>query len=272
MTAVEVGDRTRTHLLVAPQAPRPEAPLVLAFHGSNQTGAKLRAVSGFDALTANAFVAYLDGYRGHWNDARKSAVFAARKEGIDDVGFAEAVIENVSTRHDIGPVYAAGYSNGGHMVIRLLHQAPHLLAGAAMLSATQPVPENMAIEAKPAALPILLFHGTRDPLVPYQGGTASLWGFRPRGDGMSAPETAEYYARNNGVTTEPVVRRTEGRLPVVRTDYRQAGKPPVTLLTVEGGGHVIPGPGRMPLILGRTTRALAAVEEISRFFDLAQAS
>jgi polyhydroxybutyrate depolymerase len=136
-----------------------------------------------------------------------------------------------------------------------------------VLSATQPLPENFAIEGGPAALPVLLFHGTKDPLVPYSGGPASLSGFRPRGDGMSAPDTAAYYARHNGITTKPTVTRTEGRLPVVRSDYRQAGKPPVTLFTVEGGGHVIPGPGRMPLIVGRTARELVAADEISRFFD-----
>jgi polyhydroxybutyrate depolymerase len=241
MTTLQVRDRTRTYALLTPEAPRPQAPLVLAFHGSNQNGAKMRAASGFDALAADAFVAYLDGYRGHWNDARKSAVFAARKENVDDVGFAEAVAEDVKSRHDIGPVYAADYSNGGQMVIRLIHQAPHLLAGAVVLSATQPLPDNFAVEGEPAALPVLLFHGTKDPLVPYWGGPASLWGFRARGDGMSAPDTAAYYARHNGITTKPTVTRTEGRLPVMRTDYRQAGQPPVTLFTVEGGGHVIPG-------------------------------
>jgi polyhydroxybutyrate depolymerase len=62
MNDLHVGDRTRTFALVAPESPRPQAPLVLAFHGSHQNGAKMRVMSGFDALTAaGAFVAYLDG-------------------------------------------------------------------------------------------------------------------------------------------------------------------------------------------------------------------
>jgi polyhydroxybutyrate depolymerase len=67
------------------------------------------------------------------------------------------------------------------------------LSGAAIIAATQPVPDNFDLSADPATpLPVLLIHGTKDPLVPYDGGMASLWGFRPRGLGRSAPETAEY--------------------------------------------------------------------------------
>lgn len=70
---------------------------------------------------------------------------------------------------------------------------PHSLSGAAIIAATQPVPDNFDLSADPATpLPVLLIHGTKDPLVPYDGGMASLWGFRPRGLGRSAPETAEY--------------------------------------------------------------------------------
>ncbi len=48
-----------------------------------------------------------------------------------------------------------------------------------------------------------MFHGTRDPLVPYRGGMASLWGFRPCGLGLSPPATADYFAARNGITTVP---------------------------------------------------------------------
>ena len=68
-------------------------------------------------------------------------------------------------------------------------------------------------------------------LVPYLGGPAGLWGFRPHGDGMSAPDTAAYYARHNGITTEPTVTRTEGRLPV-RIHLQPLGLAPRNAITI----------------------------------------
>lgn len=58
---------------------------------------------------------------------------------------------------------------------------------------------------------------------------------------------------------------------MTRTDYRAEGSPPVTLYTVEGGGHVIPGPKQAPWILGRTTRDLVAANAVAEFFALSTA-
>ena len=69
----------------------------------------------------------------------------------------------------------ASLSAGNARLRTLLHEIPQRLAGAAVISATQPVPENYPRYADPAVpVPVVLFHGTRDRLVPYQGGMASL--------------------------------------------------------------------------------------------------
>ncbi len=70
--SVTVAGATRTFTLVGAAAPGDAKPLILVFHGSRQTGDKHRAFTGgvFDALAARgALVAYLDGFRGNWNDA-----------------------------------------------------------------------------------------------------------------------------------------------------------------------------------------------------------
>ncbi|WP_051133709.1 alpha/beta hydrolase family esterase [Nocardia paucivorans] len=259
---VHADGRNRTYTLVPATDPEPPTPLLLVFHGSNQNGATVRTMSGLDALTDHFHVAYLDGYRGGWNDGRPTTPTAATRENIDDIAFTRTVINDIRTRMPIDQVYAAGYSQGGQLVLRIAREAPELLAGAALFSAAQPVPTPLP---EPSPMPFVLFHGTKDRLVPYNGGTASLWGFRPRGEGMSAPDTAAYLARRNGITTTPVTTRTETRMPIVRTDYRQDGKPPVTLFTVEGGGHVIPGRGKAPFVLGRIARNLDAATELTTF-------
>src|SRR5208282_5264353 len=118
--------------------------------------------------------------------------FAARTENVDDVAFAEAMISELQASHQARSpkVYAAGFSNGGQMVIRLIHQVPGLLAGAAIISAAQPTPENFLLpDAPPVPLPVVLIHGTGDPLVAYEGGPTSWWVrrfFRVGGVSLSA--------------------------------------------------------------------------------------
>jgi polyhydroxybutyrate depolymerase len=271
--------RTRTMTIVAPGRPAPGAPVVLVFHGSGQSGPAVRRFAGnsFDvfAQRGGAVLAYLDGYKKNWNDARLSSKFAARKENVDDVAFAGTAIDYLAAHYgaDASRVYVIGFSAGGALVLRLLHEIPARLSGAAVISATQPVAENYPRYPGPATgVPVVLFHGTRDRLVPYAGGMASLWGLRPRGLGLSAAQTAAYYAARNGITAEPAVQRLDGGpadgTEIERTDYRQAGHAPVTFYTIGGGGHVIPGPGKPPRIMGRTTRRLVAADAIGQFFGL----
>lgn len=277
---VSVAGASRSFIVVRPAVSAEPVPIVLLFHGSNQSAARFRAFSAnrFDryAQRPAALVAYLDGYQGHWNDARISTNFAAHKEHVDDVGFAGAVIDVLVDRFgaDSTRVYAGGYSNGGQMVIRLIHEIPERLAGAAIIAATQPVPENFS-PARDATqpLPTVLIHGTKDPLVPYDGGMASLWGFRPRGWGLSAPETAAYYAQRNHITAAARLRTVAPRTSkdpctVEQTAYCQDGRQPVVLYTIHAGGHTIPGTKKAPFVLGRTAMQFDAVAAIGAFFGL----
>jgi polyhydroxybutyrate depolymerase len=257
--------------------------LVLVFHGSGQTGEAHRRFTGrsFDALADSgaAVVAYLDGYKRNWNDARRASAFPARRENIDDVGFVRAVIRKLAGSHGIDPgrVFAVGYSNGGQLVLRLIHEAPELIAGAAVIAATMPGPEDFLLPQPPpapVAMPVLLIHGTKDPLVSYQGGEFRWWVrtlFKVGGRSRSMPDTAAYFAARNGITAGPV--STE--LPaggkgtsVERTEYRQEGRPPVLLYTVHGGGHTVPGLGKAPAVMGRTSRDVNPADLVADLFAI----
>jgi polyhydroxybutyrate depolymerase len=281
---IVVDGRRRTFAVVG----EPDGPagrdLVLVFHGSRQSGEKHRAFTGriFDALAADgaAVVAYLDGYRRNWNDARRESRFPARLEGVDDVGSARAVIARLAQTHaiDRDRVLAVGYSNGGQMVMRLLHEAPELLSGGVVIAATRPAAESFLLpDTDPVPRPVLLIHGTRDPIVSYRGGTMSWWArtlFKVGGRSLSAPETAAYYAARNGITAEPVgtvlPRRpaSDGKTSVERTEYRQDGREPVVLYTVHGGGHTVPGPAKAPFVVGRTALDVDTAELVARFFGV----
>ncbi len=257
--------------------------LVLVFHGSRQDGAGHRKFTGraYDRLTERGMVvAYLDGYRGNWNDARRESRFPARLEGVDDVGFARAMIERLVVTHGVDRrrVLVVGYSNGGQMAMRIAHEAPDLIAGAVVIAATMPAPENFLLPATvPVSAPMVLVHGTKDPIARYHGGEMSGWAqkmFKVGGRSLSMPESAAYFAGRNGITAEPtcaVVPR-RGRSPrrtwVERTAYEQDGRDPVVLYTVHGGGHTVPGPRRAPFVLGATSTDVVVADlvgELDRF-------
>lgn len=86
--------------------------------------------------------------------------------------------------------------------------------------------------------------------------------FKVGGVTLSAPTTAEYFARRNGITTKPVVTpvpvRDGGRkgTRMEETAYRESGREPVTLYSVIGGGHTVPGATPAPAGLGRTAADL----------------
>ena len=268
--------RERSYTAVFPAVLSPARALLIVLHGSNQSGEKVRAFSGYGfdeiAATGEAVVVYPDAYKGLWNDARTGALSAARREGVDDIAFIHTLIAHFQQAHTTERVFVAGYSNGGQLAIRLAHELPDRLAGVALIGATQPTPDNLTVADQHGELPVLLMHGTRDPLVPYAGGMASLWGFRPRGTGLSAPESAAYFARRNGITTPSTTETLphhpdSGNTAVTVTRFVQAGKPPVVLYTIENGGHVIPNSRKNALfILGKTTHDIEAAEAIWAFF------
>lgn len=273
---VDIDGRPRTFAVIR-DAGVSEAPAVLLlFHGSNQTGRGFRIATGdsFDRLAVggSTLVVYLDGYKAHWNDARASIDFAARKENIDDVAFTRAVIDDLvaTLSVDRGRVFALGYSNGGQMVWRLADEAPELLAGIAFVGASRPAADNLVVkQPRSWPLPALLIHGTKDPLVPYGGGIASLWGFRPRGEVISAQTSAEYVAQRNGFTSAPTIRALGADVEL--TEYRSAGHLPVSLYTINDGGHTVPGRRTFARMLGRTSHTFETASVVGQFFGLGPA-
>lgn len=266
--------RDRSYTVVAPASLVPGAPVLLYFHGSKQSAAVSRRFTAgtFDQLAATGtVVVYPEGVERHFNDARAQLSESARTLNIDDVGFTRALINQLAADFQVDRtrIFAAGYSNGGQMVTRLLHDAPELIAGAAIIAAPVPVEDNILEHSREAeVLPrkVLVMHGTGDPIVPYRGGTAGTPTTGTRGKVRSAPESAEYFARRNQISTEPAHQLyTPG---VAVTTWSETGRQPVQLWTLAGVGHVVPSPKELPATLGATTTRVVAAEVIAAFFGL----
>jgi polyhydroxybutyrate depolymerase len=260
------------------------APLVVILHGTMQTGRSVRAFAGFsfDRYAANgtAYVVYPDALRRDWNGARKAVMVSQKTKNVDDVGFIRSLVAHmVDNGADARRVYVVGFSLGGQMVIRLIHEIPELFAGAAIIGSNLPAPGNFNIDCDARGqLPVLTMHGTADPLAPFDGGRVTIHGHLPRGRHLSAAATAAYFAARNGITSPP----TAVRLPhvgdfgkptnVTRYEYRANGAAPVRFYAIDGGGHVIPNPRRQPSewFMGPTTGDLVAADAIAEFFGLSR--
>ena len=273
---IRVGQLERTYLLYASARQAAPAPLLVVFHGWMGSPAKVRVETGyeFDRLAdRHGFVvAYPQGHEGGWDDCRAASDSAARL-GIDDVGFVEALVARLTQERNIDParVFVVGLSNGGQFVFRLALERPELLAGAAVFAASLPAPENLDCTARGTPPPVMIVNGTRDPINPYRGGNASIFGFVDLGPVRSAIGSAAYFAGAGGAGETAITRispgdRSDGTW-VERSVWQSPGRSEVVLLAVNGGGHVVPQPVyRPPRLLGRSTTAINGPVEAWSFF------
>jgi polyhydroxybutyrate depolymerase len=273
---LHVGATTRSFLEVTPAHRADKPALVLMLHGTLQTARSIRQFAGysFDAYArdGHAVVIYPDALHREWNGARATVMIRSDAKNVDDVGFIRALIDHAASTHHIDRdrVYVVGFSLGGQMVIRLIHEIPEMLAGAAILGAALPKGDNLIV-ARDARqpLPILTMHGTADPLAPFNGGPAGFHGHLPKGNHLSAADTAAYFAHRNAIAAGPAA-TTALRARVTRYDYSAADAAPVCFYAINGGGHVIPNSNHRPApwFWGPTISDFVAAEAIAEFFDL----
>ena len=273
--SIRVGALDRRYLVYASARPAVDPALLVVFHGSRGSPAKIRAETGFgfDLLADRAgfVVAYPQGFEGNWNDCRKAADYPARRLNVDDIGFFEALVERLRRERGVDParVFVAGLSNGGHFVFRLALERPARIAGAAVFAASLPTAANNVCRALGPPPPMMIVNGTSDPINPYEGGAVTLFGFGNRGMVLSALDSARHFA---GGASGPVARRLRPRLGSDRTwvgqaVWRRPGGSEVMLLSVHGGGHVVPQPVyRPPRLLGAVTTAVDGPDAAWDFF------
>ena len=149
-------------------------PLVLDFHGYGVGSAGQPAISGLQQVAdAEGFiVVYPQGYGtpASWNGG--GCCDPALSAGLDDVGFAKAIAEDVAAQGNIDGrrIYATGHSNGSIMAQRLACDASDFFAAVAGVAA--PVLfQSAAPTCTPARpMPVLHVAGIDDMVVPYLGG------------------------------------------------------------------------------------------------------
>ena len=178
---IEVGELNRIYYLHVPsELPKDKAvALVIMFHGGGGTTAFAARESKFSELADREgfLVAYPEGIGRRWHDGRGVNAIPAQRDNVDDLAFVSALIDDVSKKHrvDAKSIYATGISNGAIFSYYLAANLSSRIAAIAPVAGG--ISEAQSRIFKPEGhVSVLVFHGTDDPLVPYNGGYITAFG------------------------------------------------------------------------------------------------
>ncbi len=257
----------RSYLLYVPDTYNPSTPtpLVICIHGLAQWPAHQMEMTGWNEL-ADEFgfiVVYPAGtsFPLRWNAGGE---LGSADDPLFDVIFLSDLIDALEEQYNIDQtrVYANGLSNGGGMSHMLACKLSDRIAAIGTVAGAYSLPWSECTPARP--VPVIAFHGTDDPIVPYQGG-------RDHGPGLSLPPVAGWvatWAELNGCAHTPLQLPASGEASGVGyTECDQNAE--VIFYTIDGGGHTWPGGEPLPeWLTGHTTMDIDATELMWQFFCL----
>lgn len=265
---------------IPPSLPENFSPaMVFVLHGGGGTGDGMErslTLGGFNTLSDenNFIVVYPDGIERHWNDGRTNTSDAAHEQNIEDVGFFDALIENLTNEFNIDTnrIYCTGISNGAMMSYRLALELPEKIAAIAPVAGAIPI-DILPDEPLLIPLSVCVISGTSDPLVPWEGGTVGTKQ-NPRGVVISVPDSVNYLVVNNNcnITPEtillPNTDSTDGTIVYYHKYGNGDNNTEVVLYEIRNGGHTWPGGYQYlsKIIIGRTCKDINANEVIWEFF------
>jgi len=235
---IKVDGDTRYYRLHVPSGlgDRSSVPLLLALHQFSDTARGMEKLTQFNKLADKEkfIVAYPQG---------KWRIWKTDPLPNEDTKFLETLIDELLSKYPINPhkIFATGASAGG-MMIQAFACYSERFAGIVPVMGS--MTRNYAEERKPKKnIPVLIIHGTADPVVPYDGGETNAGpGRRPVF--LSAEENAEWWAKQYGYSGETIItqfpdKNTEDIFSVEVINYNC--DPPVFLYKIIGGGHTWPG-------------------------------
>ena len=214
-------------------------PLVLNFHGFGSSASQQMFYGDFRDIadTEGFLLVHPEGTtligNQFWNVG-----FPGLSSTIDDVGFTEALIDELATLYtiDLDRVYATGMSNGGFMSFLLACQLSEKIAAVASVtgSMTQDTFDDCNAQLP---TPVLQIHGTEDDVVSYNENNLSL----------PIPDVISYWVDHNNcettptTTTLPDVDVSDGS--TIEYSVYEDGDNGITTehMKVIGGGHTWPG-------------------------------
>lgn len=240
-------------------------PLIVALHGTGSSPEGMVAAANLYRLsaTAGAVVVAPQALGAAFNDGSGRGGPAA--DGVDDVRFIEAAIEEVRSHAPIDAqrIYLVGFSSGAAMAQRFLADSTYPVAAVAA-----PADGNYAGADTPKRpRPLLLFWGTADKLNPLGGGAVTYPQFKVTLQKPALQEIATRWAGRFGCTSDKID-YDQGITTRVWTGC--AGNAEVEFHLADGLGHHWPGGRPTPIpasAIGPYTDKPDLTAMIWRFFS-----
>ncbi len=171
----------------------------------------------------------------------------------DDFLFVSALLNQLHSSNNIDSsrIYAMGMSNGAMMASLLPQQLPGLLAGIVCVSGTPAAP----VKADTSSTPVMIVHGTADPITPWQGPGKNTPRFIKFQD---VDSTLAQWRHVNKADFDPeisVYESNDDKTTVIRYDWNHPrSAADLTLIRIEGGGHRWPSSVKKPFFSPFTGR------------------
>lgn len=269
---VSSGGLDRCYYLYAPPGydPGQPVPLVFAYHGFFSNPDSHALITKWHELAEQEgfLVVYPQGteFPQRW--------YAGETWGtsdIDDLQFYYDMLADVVSIASVDParIYVNGFSNGGGMTVDLGCNAAETFAAMGTVAAAVVATDDCE-PARP--MPAIVFHGTADPIVPYEGGEMGSPVLQWAAGVANAPpafvgveDWVAVWAQNNACDPTPETMAPQGDARGIRYTGCDAGAD-VVLHTIEEGGHAWPGGFPIPGV-GKTSRDIDATEEMWEFFQ-----
>ncbi len=251
------GGLERTAWVHLPEPPANGAPrpLLLVFHGYGTTAGEQEKRSGMnDAAAARGFVTvHPSGAWQSWNAG--GCCGRAQARHVDDVGFVDVLLTRLGQRINVDPrrVFLLGMSNGGFLAYRLGCERAQQFAAMVVVAGL-----NVTRDCSPSRpVPLLHLHGTKDPLVPYQG--------RPISGFMRVRDSVHNWPGRAECPATWTVLSTAGDTACELLPACNGGAE-ATLCTIAQGGHNWPGEEDEPG-LGHVSHDISATQMALDFFE-----
>ena len=289
------GGVTREYILYVPPSytGAETVPVVLNFHGQGESNASDQVRFGkprramqqdYSDLPAKAdeagFIVVAPQGLGDpavWN-------FITLAPEPDDVGFTADLLDALGSELciDTARVFSTGFSNGAQMSTRLACNLADRFAAIAPVAGVYFPPWVAEISAEPPCsstgpVPVIAFHGTADPIAPFDGGPGQFDLTRRDVDDEILPE----WAAHNGCASAPAEEQAAPGVRLVRyADCDQGATVELYVIEdadgagpgTEGGGHTWPGstfvlPPETKARIGLTTHEISANDLMWDFFQ-----
>jgi polyhydroxybutyrate depolymerase len=253
-------------------------PAVLMFHGAGASAAfAVKDTHWADKADQAGFLAVfpegmsVDPFRPasfrlnpqFWNDGSGQSIFGPA--AVDDVAFVDQLLDELIARFAVDPrrIFLTGFSSGGALCFALAVALSRRIAAIAPVASHCWLPDPRPLRP----VPTIHLIGTRDPLIPLEGGEVRFpWGGPPR-QRPPVRDSIRKWARALGCPPEP---RSQEDKDGVRVEFYGPGTENAELhwYVIEGMGHFWPGSrAQLPeRWFGKPSDRLKATDVIWEFF------